>query len=177
MPVSTRPIRDVLVERELADDAAAFDVATVIGEVVDESQSELMTKADGRALIAEVRELFGKIDAKLDALDAKIDGVEAKLEAKIDGVEARLDAKIDTVEAKLEAKIDGVDAKIDKVEARLDAKIDKVDAKIDTVDAKADKRIAELEARNAERQSRIYRFILLVGTAATTIVSIVAAVT
>ena len=40
MAVRTRPIRDVLVKREIADDAAAFDVANTIGEVVEESQSE-----------------------------------------------------------------------------------------------------------------------------------------
>ncbi len=127
MPVSTRPIRDVLVERQIADEAAAFDIATVIGEVVEESQSELMTKSDGRAMIAEMREMFGKLDAKLDA---KADA----LEAKIDALEVKVDAKIDALEARLERRI-------------------------------------------AEQQARIYRFILLVGTAATTIISIVAAVT
>ncbi len=116
MPVSTRPIRDVLVERQIADEAAAFDIATVIGEVVEESQSELMTKSDGRAMIAEMREMFGKLDAKLDALEVKVD-------AKLDALEARLERRI------------------------------------------------------AEQQARIYRFILLVGTATTTIISIVAAVT
>ena len=127
MPVSTRPIRDVLVERQIADEAAAFDIATTIGEVVEESQSELMTKADGRAMIAEMREMFGKleakIDAKTDALDAKIDALEVKVDARLDALEARLERRI------------------------------------------------------AEQQARIYRFILLVGTATTTIISIVAAVT
>lgn len=127
MPVSTRPIRDVLVERQIADEAAAFDIATVIGEVVDESQTELMTKSDGRAMIAEMREMFGKLDAKIDALNAKLD-------AKTDALEVKFDAKIDALEARLERRI-------------------------------------------AEQQARIYRFILLVGTAATTIISIVAAVT
>lgn len=152
MPVSTRPIRDVLVERQIADEAAAFDIATVIGEVVDESQSELMTKSDGRAMIAEMREMFGKLDAKLDA--------------KTDA----LDAKIGALDAKLDAKIDASDAKVDALEVKFDPKID-------ALDAKQERRIAELEAKNAERQTRLYRFILLVGTAATTIISIVAAVT
>lgn len=127
MPVSPRLIRDVPVERQIADEAAAFDIATVIGEVVDESQTELMTKSDGRAMIAEMREMFGKLDAKIDALNAKLD-------AKTDALEDKFDAKIDALEARLERRI-------------------------------------------AEQQARIYRFILLVGTAATTIISIVAAVT
>lgn len=156
MPVSTRPIRDVLVERQIADEAAAFDIATVIGEVVDESQSELMTKSDGRAMIAEMREMFGKLDAKIDGLDTKLD-------AKIGGLDAKLDAKIDGLDAKLEVKTDGLDAKIDSLEVKIDAKIDALEAR--------------LEKRIAEQQARIYRFILLVGTAATTIISIVAAVT
>ena len=138
MPVSTRPIRDVLVERQTADEAAAFDIATTIGEVIEESQSELMTKADGRAMIAEMREMFGKLDAKIDArtdtLEAKIDALEVKMDAKIDALEVKMDAKIDALEARLEKQI-------------------------------------------AEQQARIYRFILLVGTATTTIISIVAAVT
>lgn len=64
MAVRTRPIRDVLVERAIAADAAAFDVATTIGEVVDESQSELMTKGDGKALSAEIRQYIAELDAK-----------------------------------------------------------------------------------------------------------------
>lgn len=64
MAVRTCPIRDVLVEREIAADAAAFDVATTIGEVVDESQSELMTKADGEVLAAQIDRQFAEFDAK-----------------------------------------------------------------------------------------------------------------
>ena len=64
MAIRTRPIRDVLVKREIADDAAAFDVATTIGEVVDESQTELMTSGEGRALSAEVRQIMAEFDAK-----------------------------------------------------------------------------------------------------------------
>ena len=96
MAIRTRPIRDVLVKREIADDAAAFDVATTIGEVVEESQSELMTSGEGRALSAEV-------------------------------------------------------------EVR--------------------QIMAEFDAKAAQRQAQLYRFILLVGAAITTVVSIVAAVT
>lgn len=101
MAIRTRPIRDVIVERQIADEAAAFDLANAIGEAVEEGQSELMTKADGRALLAEMREMFAKSDA----------------------------------------------------------------------------RDAESDAKNAERQAQTYRFILLVGAASTTIVSIVAAFT
>ena len=64
MAIRTRPIRDVLVKREIADDAAAFDVATTIGEVVEESQSEFMTKADGEVLAARMDRQFADADAK-----------------------------------------------------------------------------------------------------------------
>ena len=69
MAIRTRPIRDVIVERQIADEAAAFDLANAIGEAVeeavDESQSELMTKADGRTLLSEMREMFAKLDARI----------------------------------------------------------------------------------------------------------------
>lgn len=55
MAVRTRPFRDVLVERE---------IAATIGEVVDESQSELMTKADGEVLAAQIDRQFAEFDAK-----------------------------------------------------------------------------------------------------------------
>ena len=64
MAIRTRPIRDVLVERELAADAAAFDVAATIGEVIEESQSELMTKSDGRALAAELLQAIAESETR-----------------------------------------------------------------------------------------------------------------
>ena len=112
MAIRTRPIRDVIVERQIADEAAAFDLANTIGEVVEESQSELMTKADGRALLAEMREMFTKLDARITETDAK-----------------------------------------------------------------SAARDAESNAENAERQAQTYRFILFVGAAATTIISLVVAFT
>ena len=72
MAIRTRPIRDVLVKREIADDAAAFDVATTIGEVVEESQSELMTSGEGRALSAEVRQIMAEFDAKAAQRQAQL---------------------------------------------------------------------------------------------------------
>ena len=72
MAIRTRPIRDVLVKREIADDAAAFDVATTIGEVVEESQSELMTSGDGRALSAEMRQIMAEFDAKAAQRQAQL---------------------------------------------------------------------------------------------------------
>lgn len=116
MAIRTRPIRDVIVERQIADEAAAFDLANTIGEVVDEavdeSQSDLMTKADGRALLAEMREMFAKLEARITETDAK-----------------------------------------------------------------SAKRDAGSNAENAERQAQTYRFILFVGAASTTIISLVVAFT
>ena len=112
MAIRTRPIRDVIVERQIADEAAAFDLANAIGEAVEEGQSELMTKADGRTLLSEMREMFAKLDARITESDAK-----------------------------------------------------------------SVARDAEADAKNAERQAQTYRFILLVGAATTTIISIVVAFT
>ena len=137
MAIRTRPIRDVIVERQIADEAAAFDLANTIGEVVEESQSELMTKADGRALLAEVREMFAGLSSQMTQLEAKV---------------TNLDAKVTNLEAKF-------------------------DARITETDAKSAARDAESNAENAERQSQTYRFILFVGAAATTIISIVVAFT
>lgn len=50
--------------RKIAAAAAAFDIAATIGEVVDESQSELMTKADGEVLAARIVRQFAEFDAK-----------------------------------------------------------------------------------------------------------------
>ena len=137
MAIRTRPIRDVIVERQIADEAAAFDLANTIGEVVEESQSELMTKADGRALLAEVREMFAGLSSQMTQLEAKV----TNLEAKVTNLEANFDARITETDAKSAA------------------------------------RDAESNAENAERQSQTYRFILFVGAAATTIISIVVAFT
>ena len=137
MAIRTRPIRDVIVNRQIADEAAAFDLANTIGEVVEESQSELMTKADGRALLAEVREMFAGLSSQMTQLEAKV----TNLEAKVTNLEANFDARITETDAKSAA------------------------------------RDAESNAENAERQSQTYRFILFVGAAATTIISIVVAFT
>ncbi len=137
MAIRTRPIRDVIVNRQIADEAAAFDLANTIGEVVEESQSELMTKADGRALLAEVREMFAGLSSQMTQLEAKV----TNLEAKVTNLEAKFDARITETDAKSAA------------------------------------RDAESNAENAERQSQTYRFILFVGAAATTIISIVVAFT
>ena len=64
MAIRTRPIRDVIVERQIADEAAAFDLANAIGEAVEEGQSELMTKADGEVLAAQIVRQFAEFDAK-----------------------------------------------------------------------------------------------------------------
>ena len=40
MAIRIRPIRDVIVERQIADEAAAFDLANAIGEAVDEAVDE-----------------------------------------------------------------------------------------------------------------------------------------
>ena len=53
----------------------------------------------------------------------------------------------------------------------------KLDARITESDAKSATRDAEADAKNAERQAQTYRFILLVGAATTTIISIVVAFT
>jgi len=137
MAIRTRPIRDVIVERQIADEAAAFDLANTIGEVVEESQSELMTKADGRALLAEVREMFAGLSSQMTQLEAKV----TQLEAKVTNLE------------------------------------EKFDARITETDAKSAKRDAESNAENAERQAQTYRFILFVGAASTTIISLVVAFT
>ena len=137
MAIRTRPIRDVIVERQIADEAAAFDLANTIGEVVEESQSELMTKADGRALLAEMREMFAGLSSQMTQLEAKV----TQLEAKVTNLE------------------------------------EKFDARITETDAKSAARDAESNAENAERQAQTYRFILFVGAAATTIISLVVAFT
>ena len=144
MAIRTRPIRDVIVERQIADEAAAFDLANTIGEVVEESQSELMTKADGRALLAEVREMFASLSSQMTQLEAKV--------------------------TQLEAKVTNLDAKVTNLE-------EKFDARITETDAKSAKRDAESNAENAERQAQTYRFILFVGAASTTIISLVVAFT
>ncbi|MFA5853784.1 MAG: hypothetical protein WC866_01725 [Patescibacteria group bacterium] len=42
-----------------------------------------------------VKDGFGLLDAKIDAVDRKIDGVETRLDTKIGAVDARLNQKID----------------------------------------------------------------------------------
>ena len=49
MAIRTRPIRDVLVKREVADDAAASDVATPIGEVLAAQINRQFADADAKA--------------------------------------------------------------------------------------------------------------------------------
>lgn len=100
MAIINRPrLRGVLVEREIADEPAAVEIAEVFAEEVEASQAEFVTQEEqGREV--------GRLEV---ALERAVERIEAKLENEIGRIETRLER----IEAKLESEIGRIDGRID----------------------------------------------------------------
>ena len=97
MAIINRPrLRGVLVEREIADEPAAVEIAEVFAEEVEASQADFVTQEEqnrevGRLEVA-LERAVERIEAKLDRFEARLDRFEAKLESEIGRIDGRIDA-------------------------------------------------------------------------------------
>ena len=76
----------------------------------------------------EFRELFeanfGRVEARLGAMDARLAGFEATMDARLAGFEATMDARLSGLGSRLETRVHGVEGRMTDLEASLLAKMD-----------------------------------------------------
>ena len=90
MAIINRPrLRGVLVERGIADEPAAVEIAEIFAEEVEASQAEFVTQEEQNR---EVSRLEAVVERAVERIEARLDRFEAKLESEIGRIDGRIDA-------------------------------------------------------------------------------------